>query len=536
MHRVVNVLGWAGTAAVVVALGLRYQTAKPEWAQYSWYAAVTGLVLVLVYMASQWRDMARAFDRRQTRLGTIAATSVVLVLGILVAINYLAARRNHRWDLTSTKQFSVSDQTKNLLQRLDAPVKVLVFDRPTAIDSFRDRLDEYEYLSNRKVTVEYISPDKDPVRASQHKVQSYGTVVFNYKGRTETVVGSDEQQLTNTLIKVLSGGERTVYFLVGHGEHDTAGSARDGYSSIYQALGSENYKTDTLALAQKPEVPANATVLVIAGPRTDLLQGEVDAIKQYLDRGGKLLVMLDPPDKQGQAPLTNLLALLKDWGIDAGNDVVVDTSGVGQLLGANEVTPVAVRYPSHPIVERFRVITAYPLTRSIRPVSGGVNGRTAQTFVESSPQSWGESDLAALYTQKPVAFDKDKDVQGPVSLGAAVSVSAPKPPAAPASKPDEGKTPASDAPKPETRVVAIGDSDFASNGWLGIQGNQDLFLNMVGWLAQQENLISIRPRDPEDRRLTLSAQAQRNVAYLAWLGIPGAVFVLGVWSWRRRRG
>ena len=129
-------------------------------------------MLVLLYMASQWRDMARAFDRRQTRLGTIAATSVVLVLGILVAINYLAARRNHRWDLTSTKEFSVSDQTKNLLQRLDAPVKVLVFDRPTAIDSFRDRLDEYEYLSNRKVTVEYIDPDKDPVRASQHKVQS----------------------------------------------------------------------------------------------------------------------------------------------------------------------------------------------------------------------------------------------------------------------------------------------------------------------------------------------------------------------------
>ena len=189
-------------------------------------------------------------------------------------------------------------------------------------------------------------------------------------------------------------------------------------------------------------MPANATVLVIAGPRTDLLQGEVDAIKQYLDRGGKLLVMLDPPDKQGQAPLTNLLALLKDWGIDAGNDVVVDTSGVGQLLGANEVDARRRPVPVAPHRQRFRVITAYPLARSIRPVTGGVNGRTAQTFVESSPQSWGESDLAALYAQKPVAFDKDKDVQGPVSLAAAVSVSAPKPPAAPASKPDEAKTPA----------------------------------------------------------------------------------------------
>jgi ABC-type uncharacterized transport system involved in gliding motility auxiliary subunit len=538
MNKVVNLLGGLGTAAVVIALGLRWQTVKPEWAQYSWYAAMAGLVLVLLYMASQWREIGQAFEQRQTRLGTIAATSVVLVLGILVAINYLASRRNHRWDLTAGKQFSVADQTRNILKKLDAPVKVLVFDKASNFDTFRDRLDEYEYLSNRKLTVEYIDPVKNPVRANQNKVQSFGTAVFTYKGRTETVVGTDEQQLTNTLIKVLSGAERTVYFLQGHGEHDTAGSDRDGYSTIYQALGTENYKTDTLALAQKPEVPANATVLVIAGPRTVLLQGEVDAIKPYLDRGGKLLVMLDPPDKGAQVPLTNLLTLLKDWGIDAGSDIVVDTSGVGQLLGANEVTPVAVRYPSHPIVERFRVITAYPLARSMRPVQGGTSGRTAQTFVESSPQSWGETNTTDLFAEKPIAFDKDKDVPGPVSLAAAVSVAAPKPPqAAVEAKPaSDTKTPAADTPKVETRVAAIGDSDFASNGWLGVQGNKDLFLNTVSWLAQQENLISIRPRDPEDRRLSLSAQAQRNVALLAWLGIPGAVFALGIYEWTRRRG
>jgi ABC-type uncharacterized transport system involved in gliding motility auxiliary subunit len=538
MNKVVNLLGGLGTAAVVIALGLRWQTVKPEWVQYSWYAAMAGLVLVLLYMASQWREIGQAFEQRQTRLGTIAATSVVLVLGILVAINYLASRRNHRWDLTAGKQFSVADQTRNILKKLDAPVKVLVFDKASNFDTFRDRLDEYEYLSNRKLTVEYIDPVKNPVRANQNKVQSFGTAVFTYKGRTETVVGTDEQQLTNTLIKVLSGAERTVYFLQGHGEHDTAGSDRDGYSTIYQALGTENYKTDTLALAQKPEVPANATVLVIAGPRTDLLQGEVDAIKPYLDRGGKLLVMLDPPDKGAQVPLTNLLTLLKDWGIDAGSDIVVDTSGVGQLLGANEVTPVAVRYPSHPIVERFRVITAYPLARSMRPVQGGTSGRTAQTFVESSPQSWGETNTTDLFAEKPIAFDKDKDVPGPVSLAAAVSIAAPKPPqAAVEAKPaSDTKTPAADTPKVETRVAAIGDSDFASNGWLGVQGNKDLFLNTVSWLAQQENLISIRPRDPEDRRLSLSAQAQRNVALLAWLGIPGAVFALGIYEWTRRRG
>ena len=207
------------------------------------------------------------------------------MLGILVAVNYLASRRNHRWDLTAGKQFSVADQTRNILQKLDAPVKVLVFDKTTNFDTFRDRLDEYQYLSNRKLTAEYISPDKDPVRANQYKIQSYGTVVFNYKNRSETVVGTDEQQLTNTLIKVLSGAERTVYFLQGHGEHDTAGSARDGYSTIYQALGAENYKTETLALAQKREVPADATVLVDRRAAHGPAPAESGRDQAYLDRG-----------------------------------------------------------------------------------------------------------------------------------------------------------------------------------------------------------------------------------------------------------
>ena len=168
MNKVVNFLGWVGTAVVVVALALRFQTVKPEWAQYSVVRRDGGPG---AGARSTWRRSGarcrRPSSGRQTRLGTIAATSVVLVLGILVAVNYLASRRNHRWDLTAGKQFSLADQTRNILQKLDAPVKVLVFDKPTEFDTFRDRLDEYEYLSNRKLTVEYISPDKDPVRANQ---------------------------------------------------------------------------------------------------------------------------------------------------------------------------------------------------------------------------------------------------------------------------------------------------------------------------------------------------------------------------------
>jgi ABC-type uncharacterized transport system involved in gliding motility auxiliary subunit len=160
-------------------------------------------------------------------------------------------------------------------------------------------------------------------------------------------------------------------------------------------------------------------------------------------------------------------------------------------------------------------------------VTGGVNGHIAQSFIETSPRSWAESDIKSLLTEQKVSFDESKgDKKGPISIAAAVSAAA------------TGETPkgeAPDAPKPETRVVVIGDSDFASNSVLGIQGNRDMFMNIVGWLSQQENLISIRPKEPDDRRVTMTAAQQANITWLSLLIIPGCIFASGVYTWWRRR-
>jgi ABC-type uncharacterized transport system involved in gliding motility auxiliary subunit len=212
--------------------------------------------------------------------------------------------------------------------------------------------------------------------------------------------------------------------------------------------------------------------------------------------------------------------------MDVGNNIVVDASGMGRLIGTDASVPVAASYPAHPIVDRFNVITAYPMARSVDPVSGGVNGHTAQTFVESSPRSWGETDIKGLLTSGEVALDEGKDKPGPVSLAAAASAaSTDAPPAASTSE----------APKPETRVVVFGDSDFPSNGVLGIQGNRDLFMNAVGWLSQQENLISIRPKEADDRRITLTATQQNNITWISLLIVPMLIFGTGVYGWWRRR-
>jgi ABC-type uncharacterized transport system involved in gliding motility auxiliary subunit len=527
LKRILGLLGWLGVILVCASAALRWLPGVERWQNLVAPLAIAGLVCTLLYILSQWREVVRSFSGREARFGSLAIASIVVVLAILVGINYISSRRNKRWDLTAAKQFTLSDQTKKVLQGLQRPVVVRVFDRADNFDRFRARLDEYRYVSD-KVSVEYIDVERRPALAGQYKVQSLGTVVFDYDGRTERVTSDGEQELTNGLIKVVQGKQNKVYFVQGHGEKSTDGSQADGYSTIASSLTSDNFTTDKLVLAQQ-DIPADATVLIVAGPRADFLAPEIDRLKTYLGGGGKLLLLLDPPEKPGGPDLTNLIGLAKEWGIDPGLNVVVDASGVGQMIGTGPEVPIAAKYNPHPITERFNILTAYSLARSVTAIQGGANNRTAQNLVETSPSSWAETDIKELMTSGRVQRETEKgDIAGPVSLAAAVS--APVEPPASSAKPEP-----TDAPKPEARVAIFGDSDFASNRWLGISGNRDLFLNTVNWLAQQENLISIRAKDPEDRRITLSADQDRRIFWLTVFIIPGLILLAGVQTWWRRR-
>lgn len=536
MQKILGIIGWIGTILVFGALLIRgvpflgIPSVYPAGDQYATYAAWAGLVCVLVYIAGQWRDVATFYQGRGARYGTVSIVSVLVFLGILVAINYLGTRQSKRWDLTANQVYSLSDQTIKILKELKEPVKVTVFERNDRQDVHKDRLQEYQYQTT-KLTTEYIDPDREPTRAGAAKIDSLPTILFEYQGRTERVTTSNEQELTNALIKVVTGAARKVYFTQGHGEKDTASTDRGGLSTATEQMKQDNFTVEQLVLIQQKTVPADATIVVIAGPTTDFFQPEIAALNDYVAKGGKVMVMLDPLLKGPPQPL--LTQFLADWGIRAGGDVVLDASGMGQMLGTDASVPVAAQYPPHAITEGFRVITAYPMARSMTPIEGGSNAHTAQPLVNTSAQSWSEADLASLSTGKAeVAFNADKgDKQGPITLGAAVSAPATVTP------PPGNSTPASpdSERKPETRVVAVGDSDFASNMAIGISGNRDFFMNSLNWLSQQENLIAVRPRQPEDRRLTLTADQQNRILILTIFVIPGLVFATGVYTWWKRR-
>lgn len=524
-NKIFGLVFWLGAVLVAAALFIRF--GMPAQEQYATYLAWAGLACMLLYTLSQWREIGQVFSRRQARYGALSASSILIVAGIVVAVNYIGQRENLRWDLTAAQQFTLSEQTRNVLRNLEAPLNMMVFDQQTEFQALEDALQQFEYESDQ-VTIEYIDPDRSPTVAQQNEVDQYGTILLNYQGRTERVNSRTEQDLTNAIIKVVSGEARAVYFTQGHGEKDLQSPDRDAYGSVADALRRENYAVETLVLAQTGSVPENASVVVIAGPRSDFLEPEMEALERYLTNAGKVLLLIDPAEAADSAPLTNLLELARSWNVEVGNDVVVDASGMGRILGTDASVPVAANYPAHAITEGFGFLTAYPLARSARPIDGGTEGRFAQAFIESSPRSWAEADIAGLLSTGEVGLDEAAgDRPGPVAMGSAVSFRRPTETGAPPADPG--------APAPETRVIVVGDSDFASNAALGIQGNRDMFLNMVGWLSQQENLISIRPREPEDRRITLTATQQSNILWLSLVVIPAAVFGMGVYSWWRRR-
>lgn len=523
MKRVLGLLGWLGVVLVLAAVAVRF--IKPEMVDVYQGLAIAGLVVTLLYTLSQWRDIGRSMSGKGARYGSMALGSVVLMLGILIAINYIGSRQTKRWDLTGGQQFSLSDQSKKIVSELKQTLAFRIYYQTGAIGQIHDKLDGYA-LASAKITVDYIDAEKNPARAQQDGVQQYGTVIMEYAGRTERITTLEEQDITNAIIKLVEGKAKKAYFIQGHGERDPISADRMGYTQIAARLKNDNYEVGKSALAQDGKLPDDATIVVIAGPQTDYLPQEIEAIKAYLAAGGKLLMMLDVQAKPDAAALANLIALAKDWGVAIGNDLIVDVSGAGRAFGAGPEIPVAITYPTHPITERFdRVMTAYRLVRSASPIDGGTNGHIAQRVVESSPKSWAETDLKSLSTggAKP---DLDKgDKQGPVVIASAVAAAATAAPANPDPK----------APTAETRLVIIGDSDFIGNDLISFQGNGDLFLNMVNWTAQQENLIAIGPKDPQDRRITLTEAQRQGIFWLAIFIIPGIFLAAGIFTWYKRR-
>jgi ABC-type uncharacterized transport system involved in gliding motility auxiliary subunit len=450
---------------------------------------------------------------RQTKYVAYVTLYIVVALAVVTVANVLADRYDKSYDSTANKQYSLSDQTIKVVKGLKQDATITYFAQDSQFGTAKNKLDLYANLSP-KVHVVYVDPDKKPLLATQAGFKNLNTAIVQIGANKNEAKSLSEEDLTGAFIRDLKNTARTVCFVTGSGEHQIDDSGRSGFSRLKELIGKDDYQAKSIDLLQKAEVPSDCTVLVVGGPRGDYQQPEVDAIKKYVEDGGRALFLLDPPLKIGTQEIGEngaLTSLLASWGVTPNKDLILDFNPVGQMVGLGPQVPLVTRYESHAIVNEMKgTATGFPLSRSLDTKNGDKTS-VAKLFDSS------ESSLSTAKLDSDRIDPNDpKNKKGPLTIAAAGTYST-------------GKD------NSQGRFVVVGSSQWAANNFLAFNGNRDLALNTINWLSSDEDLISIRPKEPEDRKLTMTKSQVRWVGMTSLLLIPLIVIGTGISVWWRRR-
>ncbi|MEW6614097.1 MAG: Gldg family protein [Thermodesulfobacteriota bacterium] len=448
------------------------------------------------------------FLNRSTRYGTHMIITVLIVLGILILIGAISVRHHFRFDLTKTKRHSLSDETIKVLSSINKEVNAIAFyqENSGSEGELKDFFKLYKY-KNQKFNYRFIDPDRNPTLAKKYGITDYGTTVFE-SGKNETRVSwGREEQITNAILKVIREGKKAVYFLKGHGENDIAIFAKEGYSQAKKALEGQNYEVKELTLLRADSIPEDASVLIISGPKKELMESEMKLIKGYIEKGGNLLFLIDPFTVPG------LAALLEGYNIKLREDIIIDT--MSQLFGGDYLIPIIGQYEPHSITRNFNINTFFPFARSIEIIKQAKAGIAVEPLANTNKESWGEINRKMLDKEGKAKFDSGHDTHGPLTIAAVVTI-------------QTGEKKNGKKEGENSKMAVFGDSDFANNSYFNILGNKDLFLNTINWLAEEEDLISIRPKDTDYNPVILSRAMGKVIFFIPVVIIPAMILVSGI--------
>lgn len=502
----VILLVFAGVAAVLTGAATRFDVL------FIAVHAIAGALALIAYLSTGLDHLRGVLGERSTKYGTSTVVGSLVFFAILVALNFLAYRYHAQVDLTSEQVYSLSPQSTQVVQGLAQPLSLEAFVEGGISPELEGLFKNYAGASSQ-VTYRLIDPVREPELAERYGIKEYNTVRLAYGAATSQVTQPSEEAITNALIKLTRSAAQTVCVLEGHGEPDIDDreSAR-GLALLKQALENETYTVKKVLLATLDAVPADCTIVLVAGPTRPYLAEEIPLLEAYVKRGGRLLMLL-PPQRAGE-----LAAFLAGYGIVLGDDVVVDQVVrlfQGPALG---LAPLVETYDGeHEITRALKGRTLFPMVRSVSALP--VPGVKATEVVKTSPSSWAETDLDALFQQQQAAL-ADTDRRGPVPIVVAAEIDLSQ---------VEGAT------GTDARIVVFGSSDFADNQNLeGTFYNRDLVLNAVGWLVGQSDLLSIRPRALRASRLSLTEGEMQAVFYLSVLVLPELLLLAGLVVWWRR--
>jgi ABC-type uncharacterized transport system involved in gliding motility auxiliary subunit len=532
-------LALLGTSAAVYAVFL-------ETRLWSTALAVAGLALTV---HGVWGLRAEFGTMVRQRRGEIALYALGMV-GVFAALAYLSAIFPARIDMSSQGQFSLSPQTVTMLQRLDRPVHITFFHDPM----MRETVELYKLMagnSNGKVTLEFIDPMLNPGQARRRGVEFAGTAIMESEGRRLTVNGPTETDIANGILRVSQSVQQQVCFLDGHQEPDpfsleshdhSEGDAghshglgaklvvhqRHGMAKARSSLEAMNYQVRKVLLVNdNSQALDGCSLLVVAGPRLALLPQELSAISAYMDGSGNALFMLDPFVKTGLEPL------LRSYGIVVDDDIIIDEAS---HFWTDVSAPAVTEYNPHQVTQELP-LTFFPGVRSLSPTSERVPSVAVRPLINTSARSWASTD------PDKAEFNPEKNERKPNTIMVVANRRPEFQSSAEAVLRElRGEKPSQTEQKPRpqadikpSRIVVVGDSDFATNSFYHVMGNGKLFLNTVNYLAARENLIGIEPRTFDRPQVSLTNQQMKGTAFLSMVLIPALMALIGVAVWWRQR-
>ncbi|MBI5446380.1 MAG: GldG family protein [Deltaproteobacteria bacterium] len=489
------------------AAALFFAAYYPDRRAALWVLASVSVAALTFFFVAERRCLARLPRSRAARYGANSAAMVLAFAGILFLLNFLAGRHNNKWDVTAGRLHTLSLESRKVLQGLKKDVVLTAFfAEGTPPQQEMKRLLESYKAESSHLKVTFVDPDRSPELARQYGVKEFGTTVLASGEHTYRLGEASEEAVTNAIVRGTRESKKTLCFLSGHGERGLGDTQRGGYSTAKKALEDQGYAVRELLLFREADVPNECDELVIAGPTKPILEAELGPLRAFLNRGGKLLLFLDPGLKTGLEPL------LAEWGVVLHDDVIIDT--MSRLFGGSYTTPILTEYPSPDITRDFKLATFLSLARSLAKAEPLPKGITFAPVARTSPQSWGETDLK----EDKAAFDVAKDYRGPLTVAGLFE-----------------RTEAGPFAKPGAQLLVVGDSDFADNTYFAFSGNGDLFLNMVSYLTKEQDLISVRPKDTKSTPLVLSRAQAATLFYTTVVLGPLSLMLIGLTIWLKRR-
>ena len=466
---------------------------------------IGGLISLAIYVLLRPNDLQRAFAGRSVRYASNAAILTVATIGIVVLLNYMSTRYYKRFDVTEGNLHTLSPASIQVLEELDQEIEIVgVYPNGQGQDRFEQWLDEYRARTD-KIRYRIIDPVRQPGEADLLGWDAYGSGLIVRRGtRTQQVRTPDEQDITSALLKISRDTSKTVYFLSGHNEPSPVEYGGSNYGQVGALLQDNNYQIETLNLAITGTVPSDAGIVVVAGLKTPLLREEQERLRAYLQGGGKALILVDPGQETG------INEVLSPWQVRIENLLVVDLQ---RSLSGDPITPLIDRYQFSQITKDLPMI-ALPLACPIVYTGDDETGVPFIPLAMTSEKSWADT---TMEQGQDLGYDQDTDIAGPLTLMATIESQV------------EGS-------EEKTRLVLVGDSDFLVDDVLSqIPNGQFFFLNAVNWLAEDESLIAIGPKNNVPRNIRLTTIQEGVVCFGSLILIPAVIVIAGILVWLKRR-